>query len=245
MPTCTRIRDQGARGPAQALRRAVHHPPGRGRHDHRRSRPRRRERRRGAAARRRRGHRGHLAQIEEEFGPAVAAIVDGVTKLDRLRFDSKEAQQAATMRKMLVAMASDWRVLVIKLADRLHNMRTLSVMPEWKQRRTAEETLDIYAPARAPPRDPGDQVAARGPRLRDPAPEAVRRDRPDGGDPGAAARGRACRGPRASCAHASPRPGSRRRSPGARRTSGASTRRWSCGARSSTRSTTSSRSASS
>jgi GTP pyrophosphokinase len=87
-----------------------------------------------------------LAQIEEEFGPAVAAIVDGVTKLDRLRFESKEAQQAATMRKMLVAMASDWRVLVIKLADRLHNMRTLSVMPEWKQRRTAEETLEIYAP---------------------------------------------------------------------------------------------------
>src|SRR5271165_5804600 len=87
-----------------------------------------------------------LAQIEEEFGPAVAAIVDGVTKLDRLRFDSKEAQQAATMRKMLVAMARDWRVLVIKLADRLHNMRTLSVMPEWKQRRTAEETRDIYAP---------------------------------------------------------------------------------------------------
>ncbi len=87
-----------------------------------------------------------LAQIAEEFGPAVAAIVDGVTKLDRLRFDSKEAQQAATMRKMLVAMASDWRVLVIKLADRLHNMRTLSVMPEWKQRRTAEETRDIYAP---------------------------------------------------------------------------------------------------
>src|SRR5271166_2234999 len=87
-----------------------------------------------------------LAQIEEEFGPAVGAIVDGVTKLDRLRFDSKEAQQAATMRKMLVAMARDWRVLVIKLADRLHNMRTLSVMPEWKQRRTAEETRDIYAP---------------------------------------------------------------------------------------------------
>ncbi|MGA2802789.1 MAG: bifunctional (p)ppGpp synthetase/guanosine-3',5'-bis(diphosphate) 3'-pyrophosphohydrolase [Acidimicrobiales bacterium] len=87
-----------------------------------------------------------LAQIAGEFGPAVAAIVDGVTKLDRLRFDSKEAQQAATMRKMLVAMASDWRVLVIKLADRLHNMRTLSVMPEWKQRRTAEETRDIYAP---------------------------------------------------------------------------------------------------
>ncbi len=84
--------------------------------------------------------------IEAEYGPAVALIVEGVTKLDRLQFNSKEAQQAATVRKMLVAMANDWRVLIIKLADRLHNMRTLSVMPEWKQRRTAQETLDIYAP---------------------------------------------------------------------------------------------------
>ena len=73
-------------------------------------------------------------------------MVDGVTKLDRLQFDSKEAQQAATIRKMLVAMANDWRVLLIKLADRLHNMRTLAVMPEWKQRRTAQETFDVYAP---------------------------------------------------------------------------------------------------
>ncbi|SRR5579875_727998 len=87
-----------------------------------------------------------LEHLEAEFGPAVAAIVDGVTKLDRLRFESKEAQQAATMRKMLLAMARDWRVLVIKLADRLHNMRTIAVLPEWKQRRTAQETLDIYAP---------------------------------------------------------------------------------------------------
>src|SRR5579872_7480030 len=87
-----------------------------------------------------------IERVGEEFGPEVAAIVDGVTKLDRLQFDSKEAQQAATVRKMLVAMASDWRVLVIKLADRLHNMRTIAVMPEWKQRRTAQETLDIYAP---------------------------------------------------------------------------------------------------
>ncbi|MGH9130214.1 MAG: RelA/SpoT family protein [Acidimicrobiales bacterium] len=87
-----------------------------------------------------------LSSVESEFGPEVAAIVDGVTKLDRLHFDSKEAQQAATMRKMLVAMAKDWRVLVIKLADRLHNMRTIAAMPEHKARRTAQETLDIYAP---------------------------------------------------------------------------------------------------
>ena len=87
-----------------------------------------------------------LEAISEAFGPGVAKVVDGVTKLDRLQFDSKEAQQAATIRKMLVAMADDWRVLVIKLADRLHNMRTVAVMPEWKQRRTAQETLDIYAP---------------------------------------------------------------------------------------------------
>ncbi|MBV8462393.1 MAG: bifunctional (p)ppGpp synthetase/guanosine-3',5'-bis(diphosphate) 3'-pyrophosphohydrolase, partial [Acidimicrobiales bacterium] len=84
--------------------------------------------------------------ISRDFGSAVAHNVEGVTKLDRLQFNSKEAQQAATLRKMLVAMADDWRVLIIKLADRLHNMRTLSAMPEWKQRRTAQQTLDIYAP---------------------------------------------------------------------------------------------------
>ena len=87
-----------------------------------------------------------VEEIEREFGTVIAGIVDGVTKLDRLKFSSREAQQAATVRKMLVAMAKDWRVLVIKLADRLHNMRTLAVMPEWKQRRIAQQTLDIYAP---------------------------------------------------------------------------------------------------
>ncbi|MBI2706121.1 MAG: bifunctional (p)ppGpp synthetase/guanosine-3',5'-bis(diphosphate) 3'-pyrophosphohydrolase [Actinobacteria bacterium] len=87
-----------------------------------------------------------LADLETQFGTDVAAIVDGVTKLERIRFDSKEAQQAATVRKMIVAMAKDLRVLIIKLSDRLHNMRTLAALPAWKQDRTAQETLDIYAP---------------------------------------------------------------------------------------------------
>ncbi len=87
-----------------------------------------------------------LEDLERWFGADVASVVDGVTKLDRLAFDSKEAQQAATIRKMFIAMASDWRVLLIKMADRLHNMRTLAVMPPAKQQRTAQETLDVYAP---------------------------------------------------------------------------------------------------
>jgi GTP pyrophosphokinase len=87
-----------------------------------------------------------LEDVQRNFGDEVANLVDGVTKLERLQFDSREAQQAATMRKMLVAMARDMRVLVIKLADRLHNMRTLAGVPVDKQQRIAQETLDIYAP---------------------------------------------------------------------------------------------------
>jgi GTP pyrophosphokinase len=87
-----------------------------------------------------------LVDVEREFGAVVAACVDGVTKLERLHFDSREAQQAATMRKMLLAMARDWRVLLVKLADRLHNLRTIAALREDKQKRIAKETLDIYAP---------------------------------------------------------------------------------------------------
>ncbi|HEY2812139.1 MAG TPA: bifunctional (p)ppGpp synthetase/guanosine-3',5'-bis(diphosphate) 3'-pyrophosphohydrolase [Acidimicrobiales bacterium] len=87
-----------------------------------------------------------LQDVTAEFGPDVAGIVDGVTKLERVQFDSKEAQQAATMRKMLVAMAKDVRVLIIKLSDRLHNMATLAALPASKQERIARETIDIYAP---------------------------------------------------------------------------------------------------
>ena len=84
--------------------------------------------------------------LQRAFGSEVAMIVDGVTKLDRLRFDSREAAQAASFRKMIVAMAKDIRVLLIKLCDRLHNLRTIAALPDWKQERIARETLDIYAP---------------------------------------------------------------------------------------------------
>ena len=87
-----------------------------------------------------------LDQIEQQFSTDVALIVDGVTKLDRINFDSKEAQQAASMRKMFIAITKDLRVLIIKLADRLHNMRTISSMPVAKQCRIATETRDVYAP---------------------------------------------------------------------------------------------------
>lgn len=87
-----------------------------------------------------------LDDLAEQFGPEVARLVDGVTKLDRIHFDSKQAQQAAAIRKMLVAMADDIRVLVIKLSDRLHNMRTIAALPADKQNKTANETLAVYAP---------------------------------------------------------------------------------------------------
>jgi len=87
-----------------------------------------------------------LDGITDQFGDEVALLIDGVTKLDRIKFSSREIAQAATIRKMAVAMARDIRVLVIKLADRTHNIRTLGPLPEAKQRRVASETLDVYAP---------------------------------------------------------------------------------------------------
>ncbi len=84
--------------------------------------------------------------IEKLFNTDIAQIVDGVTKLTNLPYISREEVQAENYRKMFVAMARDIRVLVIKIADRLHNMRTLNFMPPDKQRKTAQETLDIYAP---------------------------------------------------------------------------------------------------
>jgi len=86
------------------------------------------------------------ADLEREFGGEIAELVDGVTKIGKLAFSSREERQAENFRKMLVAMARDLRVLMIKLADRLHNMRTLDYLPTDRSRKIAQETLDIYAP---------------------------------------------------------------------------------------------------
>ena len=85
-------------------------------------------------------------EVEQEFGPEVAHLVEGVTKLGRISLRSDQQQQAENIRKMMVAMAEDLRVVLIKLADRLHNMRTLDPLPDLKRRKISRETLDIYAP---------------------------------------------------------------------------------------------------
>ncbi len=87
-----------------------------------------------------------LDQIRKEFGEEVAGCVDGVTKLSKLHLYSREERQAESVRKMLLAMVNDIRVIIVKLADRLHNMRTLQFLPRDRQQRIAQETLEIYAP---------------------------------------------------------------------------------------------------
>src|SRR5246500_1880843 len=87
-----------------------------------------------------------IERIEELFGPEVAHVVAGVTKISAIRFSSSEQRQAENFRKMLLAMVDDIRVILVKLADRLHNMRTLNHLPEEKRLKIAQETRDIYAP---------------------------------------------------------------------------------------------------
>src|SRR5204863_2122934 len=87
-----------------------------------------------------------LDEVRERFGDEVASLVDGVTKLTGITFQSRDEAQAENYRKMMVAMASDIRVVLIKLADRLHNMRTIEALSKQKQIDKAKETLEIYAP---------------------------------------------------------------------------------------------------
>src|SRR3990170_3829261 len=87
-----------------------------------------------------------IERISEHFGPDVAHVVEGVTKLSTIPFSSSEEYQVENFRKMLLAMVDDIRVILVKLADRLHNMRTLQYMSDEQRVRTAQETLDIYAP---------------------------------------------------------------------------------------------------
>ncbi|EQD37552.1 guanosine-3,5-bis(diphosphate) 3-pyrophosphohydrolase, partial [mine drainage metagenome] len=85
-------------------------------------------------------------QLAARFGADVAELVDGVTKLDAIQFKSREEAQAESFRKMLLAMVRDLRVILVKLADRTHNMRTIQSMPPHRRRAIARETLEIYAP---------------------------------------------------------------------------------------------------
>src|SRR6186713_1945042 len=87
-----------------------------------------------------------IEKVRELFGEQVAHVVEGVTKLSSLQFSSSEERQAESFRKMLLAMVDDIRVILVKLADRLHNMRTLHHLPEDRRLKIAQETLDIYAP---------------------------------------------------------------------------------------------------
>ncbi len=107
-----------------------------------------------------------LQTVEMQFGKTCAMIVDGLTKLEKIQFKSKEEHQNENYRKMFVAMAQDIRVILIKLADRLHNMRTLKYQSEESQRRIADETLEIFLPDRPPSGDFRNQMGDGGHSLR-------------------------------------------------------------------------------
>ncbi|MBR2714708.1 MAG: HD domain-containing protein, partial [Ruminococcus sp.] len=87
-----------------------------------------------------------LAEVSEKFGEDVALLVDGLTKISKIKFTDREEHQAENIRKMLMAMSNDIRVIIIKLADRLHNMRTIACVAEQKRRDKARECMEVYAP---------------------------------------------------------------------------------------------------
>ena len=178
--------------------------------------------------------------VRTEFGPEIAQLVEGVTKLTRIHASSREQAEAENYRKMIVAMAQDVRVILIKLADRLHNMRTIEYLGKQKQVQKAKETLEVYAPLAHrlgihALKWLGDlSFEALHPRKYAEI-KAMVADRRD-----ARASSRSTR-PRRSSHSSWRRPTSRRRSRGARSTSTRSTTRWPRRAASSTRSTTSPR----
>jgi len=88
----------------------------------------------------------NLEKVTAEFGNSIARIINGVTKLDKLVFITKEEQQVSNIRKMIIAMSEDVRIILVKLADRLHNMRTLSSLDKDKRKKISNETLEVYAP---------------------------------------------------------------------------------------------------
>ena len=108
-----------------------------------------------------------IKEVRDEFGDEIAQLVEGVTKLTRIQFQSREQAEAENYRKMIVAMAQDVRVILIKLADRLHNMRTIEYLGKQKQVQKAQGDARGLRAARPPARDQQAQVGAGGPRLRD------------------------------------------------------------------------------